>query len=163
MRFVLCCAVHELGHAAAVWLMGGRIGKMELTALGGNMTVEYRRASYLAEFAVAAAGGAAGMLFSVICAAMGAYVTAGMSLAVTAFNFLPVCPLDGGRMLNIIFSAMFPERGERLTSVADKVFSAALFTFSLYLYIFTGAALGIALMAAFMLCRTIIKKPTENL
>jgi len=53
------------------------------------------------------------------------YLFAGLNLAVGIFNLLPIWPLDGGRMLNLLLIRLLdPIRGER----ACRLFSAILGT-----------------------------------
>ena len=43
MLFLLAASIHEVGHAAAVWLCSGQLLTLRLTALGGVMRYRLRR------------------------------------------------------------------------------------------------------------------------
>lgn len=102
---LLAAAVHEAGHAAAICALGGRVRRLRFDSSGLCM---YCAGAYsaLGEVLVLLAGPAAGLALAYICALLGSAAsnglllnTAGMSLALTAYNMLPALPLDGGRAL----------------------------------------------------------------
>ena len=116
----LAAVVHELGHAAAVRLLGGRIRRLRLTAAGAEMALDRRRAlTYAGELAAILAGPAASLLLAPAAARLGrwwegCYLLAGLSLSLGWFNLLPVSPLDGGRALFLILSGLLsPAAAER--------------------------------------------------
>lgn len=49
------CALHELGHLAAIWGLGGSVRRLRLTAVGAEIQLE-RPMSYPGELAAALAG-----------------------------------------------------------------------------------------------------------
>lgn len=99
--FVLAAAVHELGHAAAVYLAGGRVERMVLYAAGACMQVRHGR-GYTGDLVIAAAGPLAGALAAWISAQAGWVSFAGANLILSLFNCLPIVPLDGGCMLSCL-------------------------------------------------------------
>lgn len=54
------CALHELGHLAAIWGLGGSVRRLRLTAVGAEIQME-RPMSYPGELAAALAGPAANL------------------------------------------------------------------------------------------------------
>ena len=98
----LCAAAaHELGHWVAICLLGGRVCRLRLSAVGAEMVLE-RSLSYGRECFCALAGPAVNLLLAV-CFSRGAQewtlVFAGLNLALALFNLLPLPALDGGRAL----------------------------------------------------------------
>lgn len=107
----LCLAVgaHELGHVLALLLMGFEIRRLELRPFG--LQIIYGGVcSGNKEMLSAAAGPAAGLLFALLMClweAEFAALCAGLSILLSAFNLLPVPPLDGGRISSILLRRVF--------------------------------------------------------
>ena len=110
---LLAAACHEGGHALAVKLWGGRVRAVRLTCVGAEMRME---GTHLGEplpaLTCALAGPAVNVLLAALSARLagalgaGAWLFAGLNLALGAFNLLPVEALDGGRALR----ALLPRR-----------------------------------------------------
>ena len=97
------CLLHELGHTAAILLLGGGVRQLRLTAVGAELALDGTRPlSYGRECAAALAGPGASLLTAVLAARRSAYLLAGLSLGQGLFNLLPVLPLDGGRALGLL-------------------------------------------------------------
>ena len=116
----LCALLmHESGHLIAARLCGAAVSEIEITPLGGVMTVE--NADTLGggrQFLLACAGplfslggcllapvlfASAWVSFAFVCA------FAKANLLLLLFNLLPVLPLDGGQMLCAVLRRFFPE------------------------------------------------------
>lgn len=97
---LLACAAHELGHVAAAVRLGGRVEELSLTAVGAELRIRYGAPlGYGQDSLVALAGPAANLAVGGICLAAGRTLAAAVSLAIGAFNLLPILPLDGGRVI----------------------------------------------------------------
>lgn len=119
----LCAAgVHELGHWAAIRLLGGRVERLRLCAAGAEMRLESSM-SYGRELLCVLAGPAVSLLLAWVAARQGgerAFVFAGMSLVLGCFNLLPLSVLDGGRCLLCLTQLLLgPDRAQRLQQVVD--------------------------------------------
>ncbi len=151
--FVLAAMLHELGHIAAIYLCGGVVASLTLSAGGAVL----RQASVLPSerlVAVSLAGPAAGVAAAWAACQFGWLTFAGANLLLSMFNCLPVLPLDGGcALLALMQLAGCPARAEQLLVVASYV-AAALFTCGgVLLLLQTGRnasvlAVGLCLLAA---------------
>lgn len=103
----LAAGCHELGHCAALRLLGNGLGRLRLGAAGAELTPR-RPLSYAAELPVALAGPAASLLCAYWAARHGVFLFAGLSLALGLFNLLPIAPLDGGRALQCLCALALP-------------------------------------------------------
>ena len=95
LPFLAAVGFHELGHYLALCRMDRTPKAIRLSFSGAVM--EMGNLSYREEFLAAAAGPAASLLLGLLSPlwpALGLY-----SLALGLFNLLPLCGLDGSRML----------------------------------------------------------------
>lgn len=147
---LLADSVHELGHIAALHLIGQPIRRIRLG--GGGAVLEYDGSySVRRELFVAAMGPAGGLLVALVGAAVGtpfAQYTAAAALLTTGFNLLPALPLDGGRIAWLLISELVSLRAAdvilRLSGSACALGIAAL---GLALCSFAVVAAGIYLAA----------------
>lgn len=116
----LCALLlHESGHLLAAQLCGVSIAEVEITPLGGVMTVENPESlSGGKQFLLACFGPVFSMLGCLLAPALfssgGAPFPfccsfAKANLLLLLFNLLPVLPLDGGHMLRAVLRKFFPE------------------------------------------------------
>ncbi len=110
--FCTAALSHELGHLAAMTMTGASVRSVKLTAAGpvielcGDMTPRQ-------ELGITAAGPLAGILFSLLCLSSGSLYfryTGLIALLASAFNLLPVLPLDGGRLATAALRSVMPEK-----------------------------------------------------
>lgn len=122
------CALHELGHVAAVSLLGGGVKELHLTAVGAELVLDGAKPlSYGREALAALAGPGASLLTAVLAAAEKRFLLAGLSLGQGLFNLLPVLPMDGGRALCLMLSGgLGGDRAERVLGAVSAVLSGLL-------------------------------------
>jgi Peptidase family M50. len=103
---------HELGHLAALYVLGGHVHVLRLQA--GGPVIEYNAPLTVQEQqVVVAAGPLAGLVFAVLCILADKpffLYTGVVSMFATAFNMLPALPLDGGRLMKSVLEEMLPDK-----------------------------------------------------
>lgn len=118
--------IHELSHVAALRLLGQRITGITLDARG--LCIGYDgTCSPVGHILAALAGPLGGALYALVGLTNVPWLkqSACLSLLLTAFNLLPLMPLDGGRVFSrLCVLALGETRGERLC----RAVSAALLT-----------------------------------
>lgn len=100
--FFMAAALHELGHALAVYTCGGTLVCLRLTALGGVLRYRLPYPGAWMDMWIAAAGPLAGLFAAWIAASLGSFRFAGANLLLSMFNLLPVRPLDGGQLVTAL-------------------------------------------------------------
>lgn len=125
---LLACAVHELGHVAAVLAFGGWVERLRLSAVGAELAFSCRKPlSYGRDSLVALAGPAANLLLGGLLFALHRHLPAMLSLGVGAFNLLPILPLDGGRVVyGLLADRLDPDWADRLLTAAAGCLVGAL-------------------------------------
>jgi len=103
---ILVALVHELGHFAAIWALGGRVLRLHLGLVGLRIDYEGQSVGYGGEIAIALMGPLLNLalaygasLFGRYTGSETAFFLAGISLGAAVFNLLPIYQLDGGRAL----------------------------------------------------------------
>jgi membrane-associated protease RseP (regulator of RpoE activity) len=118
--------VHELGHLAAILVMGLR--PLRFRAGLGGFRLDYAGdPGTPGHVCIAAAGPVAGLLYAWAASRLGAagggdwlWLSAGISLLLSLFNLLPALPLDGGQILFRVSAAALGElRGRTLCRFAQ--------------------------------------------
>jgi len=138
---LLAVTAHEAGHLAALGLCRAPVLYVEVSAAGVCIRYAGSLLSYGRELFVAAMGPAAGALLALLAAWIGAAAEAdrllllsGFSMALTAFNLLPLRGLDGGRMVRTLLCARFgPTAADRVSEGLDAVFRILLIAFGVFL------------------------------
>ena len=102
--FLTAALVHEAGHAAVLYLAGGHLRQLTLTACGAVMQAVLPCGRFACA-AVSLAGPAAGFALTIAARACGGWRLAGASALLSLFNLLPLPPLDGGMALAMLGAA----------------------------------------------------------
>ena len=165
--FCLACLVHELGHAGAICLLGGRVAEVQLTGTGPVLRRTGRVTSYFEDSLVALAGPLTSFALALAAGFWGrhftggdAYLLAGLSLALAVFNLLPAGPLDGGRVLGAILSRRLgPDRGGTVCRRLTLALGGGLCGLGLWAF-FRGGSLTLPLCAGWLLTYRFHHDPT---
>ena len=107
LAVLISVVIHELGHSAAIKLFGGKVVSVRFDSSGLCMDSNGIE-SAVGELIVLASGPAAGLIFAAICSHYPengfAVLLTAVGFVLTAYNLLPVYPLDGGRMVYTVLS-----------------------------------------------------------
>ena len=121
---------HELSHVLALRLLGQRITGLSLA--GPGLCIRYEGTCTPACHIFAALAGPLGGGMYALVGLTGIdwlSLSAGLSLLLTAFNLLPLLPLDGGRVfLQLCILTLGEERGELLCRAVSRVLLTFLLT-----------------------------------
>lgn len=120
---LLPVAAHELAHVLALYMLGQRITGLTLEAQG--LCIRYDGDCTPPRHILAALAGPLGGALYALCADWGTpwlKQSAGLSLLLTAFNLLPILPLDGGRVFSqLCILYLGQERGAALFHAVNAV------------------------------------------
>ena len=141
---VICALVpaalaHELGHLLALRLCRARLTRVEISLSGVQMDYAPRLEGGRAVLCFLS-GPAAGLLYALAaCTLGGAFwqMSGAVSFALSAFNLLPILPLDGGRVV----AALLPETQALRTS-----------RIAAFLLLCGGTVLAIRFLSFSMMC-----------
>lgn len=115
------CA-HELGHLLPLLLCGHRLRRISVSLFGLELDYAGRLEGGAALFCIGG-GPLAGTVYALLaCSLGGAFwrISGAVSFLLTAFNLLPILPLDGGRLVGQL-------AGEAVTKYISRVFALLLF------------------------------------
>ena len=120
--------VHELGHLGAIWLLGQQMNGIRIRPCA--VCIDKTRGDAAQEMMISAAGPLAGMLAAAVFGAFGWIRGAAASLVLTLFNLLPICPLDGWRLLDLLLEPRFlPQTARKIKIAAGVIALAAMAVF----------------------------------
>lgn len=125
VSWLISVTVHEIFHYVAIKLSGGQVGHIQVGISGVKMqTVPM---NHLQELFCAAAGPLGGsLLFILFLKKMPMLAVFG--LLHSAFNLIPLYPLDGGRILYSLVGALFRKYDfDRIINIMDSTLSLVLF------------------------------------
>ena len=121
---VPAAAAHEFGHIAALRLSGAHLTRLRLDVFGCRL--DYRGELGRGRMLCAVlAGPAAGLVYGLTALAAGGDYgesTGVVSFLLTAFNLLPILPLDGGRALALLAGPAAAARVSRAAAAALAAF-----------------------------------------
>ncbi|MBD1371774.1 M50 family metallopeptidase [Hazenella sp. IB182357] len=166
MTLFVLVVIHELGHITAAWSYGWRIRKMEILPYGGVAEVdEWGNVSAREEIVVALAGPFQHVwliIMSLLFMYSGlwdqqwtAYFIQA-NLVLISFNLLPIYPLDGGKVLQAVFSYFLPYQKCILYTLWFSIISACFIWISLLWILSTPYAFNGIVLMSFLIFSNIV-------
>jgi len=159
--FLSIIIIHELGHVFMGLILGWKLDKICLYPYGGITKFDEDINRRLVEELLVLLGGS---LFQIIYLIIGYYLYDShlfnyYNLSILIFNLLPIYPLDGGKILNIIFSYYLSFRKSYYLSIIVSLIISFLFIifFSLNNYTF-----NIILMFLIVISKIVIEFKKRN-
>ncbi len=156
--------VHELGHIFMALLFKFKIKKINIYPFGGYTLFEYDiNTSFIKEFLLFLGGILFQMIFFLIAKQMlnnSLYtykLIKEINIRILLFNLIPIVPLDGGKVLNILLNKIFPFKTSHLISI----YISYLFIIILLSYSFKN--LNLFLMIIILIILTILETRKHKL
>ena len=116
--FVFIIVIHEIGHIISSFYYGWKIDNIRFSICGGYLTYNQElEKPFIEEFVIAISGFLAQLILFIFCAFLYknnvinsrfAYLLTKYNVSVFIFNLLPIIPLDGSKVLDIILNNIFP-------------------------------------------------------
>jgi stage IV sporulation protein FB len=157
---LLCAAIHEVGHFAAMWRLKAPVEEVSFKVFGLNIRLSGNtRLSYRQELAISLSGCASNLLF---CLLSLVFYRAGilkgqmqalffMNMCLCVFNLLPIGPLDGGRALEAALCGHIqPAAARNIVNAVSVVFIVPLTFLGVYLLAVTGYNFSLLLAAVYL-------------
>ena len=155
-----CVVFHELCHIIVAAWLGYRVTGLALLPFGGMAEIEGMNGFGLTECMVVLAGPIGSALGAVLCGwgwsemtgMIGLVAETNMMLAL--WNLLPAYPLDGGRLVRILFgTSMTAKAAVRRTVRISQAVAAVLFVYAGYIWIAKSEVLISVMILAGMIVR----------
>ena len=154
VAWIIAGIIHELGHVVAVLLSDHRIERIAISCWGAKILTDPLGKS---ECLCALAGSLFGLLLL-----SGMHIFPKVSVCAllqSAYNLLPIYPLDGGRALKVILQRAFEEKTVNgiLSVIAGGIFAV------LIALLYKVFGVGLCLLAVFIIMVAIIKTLIINI
>lgn len=157
---IVSVLVHEIAHAVTAHAFGARVDHIALTLWGGHTQYRAREMPALASVLVSVSGPLSNAALAALAAAaeplfepgsslaVFCSVSAWLNLALALFNMLPGLPMDGGRALESLLSAVLrrPVLATRITAWAGRAIAVAVVAYPLLQIMRSGGAGSLSLL-----------------
>lgn len=147
LNIALAALVHELGHISAALLVGVKTCTFSFSPLGGLLTFDFSRTSYVKEMLIHLSGSFFGAVFAVVSRILfgnRADLFFNISLSFSILNLLPLRGLDGGGALLAFLSCfLFPDTAYRAYHVVSTAFIIAVWFAVVCFEVKFGANIGL--------------------
>ncbi len=154
--------LHEGGHILALFLCGGRIRSVRFSPLGITLCTN-GVPSYGRELAVSLAGPFAGLLAFFLFRGAGGYfgLFAGINLAFSLFNMLPIGALDGGKAFYALLCLVLPwQTADFVARTVSFLFTLLLWMTAIFLTLILDGGLSLYFLSLWLFAFGFLKNKT---
>lgn len=149
--WIFALSIHELCHYIALRMCGGFVTDIKISCRGVIMKTQ--DLSFGKEAICAYAGPVGALLILIVARYLPR--TAICTLMFSAYNLLPVFPLDGGRGLGCLLKKVLPEQiAERILLAVENIVLFGIVLIALYSVFRLGLGLLPGILAVFLLWRS---------
>lgn len=151
---VLAGLIHELGHIAALWLVSGKIKNIHVHI--GGCEIETEPLNYRQEFCSVLAGPVGSFLLLFFRKVAPEAAVCGVVQGL--YNLIPVWPLDGGRLLQILLYKFLPNNAELVMTLSERLVYALLLAFIVIIIVRQRTDKGFIILAAVWFFKMVSRK-----
>ena len=147
--------IHELGHLAAMRLLGAKVREIEITFFGAEIRTPSPTKGTLRSIIIFASGAAANILSAIIAYSFPNQTPelsffAGASLSLAVINLLPIRTLDGGSILEATLMEAIPNHAVLIIDIISSLTLAILWLTAVYLLLVFGGNLSLMLFCMYL-------------
>lgn len=161
---ILACAVHELGHIVAFFLIGKKPREIAFEAAGIKLCEPYGSLSFCRELFVLSSGSLVNFIcFLILSGGLEKGINQINMLAIFhfligCFNLLPVSCFDGGKLLKLVLSKLLSEKAIfKISSIIDIIGALAVLCICVIFIVKSKLSLSLVVIAGYVLFSTIVK------
>ena len=161
---LLCAAVHEGAHLAAMRFGNCRLREVRLTPFGADIVKKDcgTDRGYVTEALISLSGPAANLAAFLVCAALFGrrfFLFQAGNLLLFALNLLPIVALDGGQALQYLLCLRLPaERSSKIVRAVSFFAMVPLFTAGFFVLFRSGWNFSLLLLCGYLTALLLMKK-----
>ena len=141
-----CAFLHEMGHILTMFFCGATIKKITVSLFGISLDTDLSALSLAKKLMIFAAGPVINFAVAACCFAhlsirfqLYVFFAGAVSLALGLINLMPILPLDGGNVLNLLVERRFGSHtAQTVLSTISKVFFFIVLALAVVLFLTSG-------------------------
>ncbi len=159
--------IHELGHLAAMFLVGTKVTEIEMTVFGAEIRTRTMSQNSLENIVIFASGAAANLISALIVytlpsASFEALFFGGASLSLAVVNLLPIRTLDGGCILEAVIVPLIPKYAPLILDIISLFTLGLLWLAAAYLLLIANGNLSLMLFCIYLFVTLFLRGEAEK-